>query len=85
MEKGVLFLGNKKPLSKLQKGARGKVVQLTEAKGLRSRLLEMGIVPGAEVVMNGVAPFGDPVEVMVKGYHLTLRKSEAEAVFVEVD
>lgn len=53
--------------------------------GLRRRLLEMGLVAGTEIAVDGVAPLGDPVEVTVKGYHLTLRRNEAEAIFVEVE
>lgn len=75
----------KRSLDKLQKGVRGRVVQVSDAKGLRHRLSQMGLVPGTEVVVEGVAPFGDPIEVTVKGYHLTLRKNEAEAVLVDVD
>jgi len=53
--------------------------------GLRRRLLEMGLVAGTEIAVDGVAPLGDPIEVTVKGYHLTLRRNEAEAIFVEVE
>jgi Fe2+ transport system protein FeoA len=44
----------------------------------------MGITPGADIQIKGCAPLGDPVEVNVKGYQLTLRKSEAALIFVEV-
>ncbi|MEW5763037.1 MAG: FeoA family protein [Bacillota bacterium] len=71
-------------LNRLRPGSRGKVARVEATGSLRRRIMEMGLVPGAEVVVEGVAPLGDPVEVTVKGYHLTLRKSEAEAVLVEV-
>lgn len=44
----------------------------------------MGVGPGTEIIVNSVAPLGDPIEVTVKGYHLTLRKDEAKAILVEV-
>lgn len=50
---------------------------------LRRRLFDMGITPGAEIRMHKVAPLGDPIEVTVRGYELTLRKSEAEIVWME--
>jgi Fe2+ transport system protein FeoA len=45
----------------------------------------MGLVPGAEIVVEGVAPLGDPLEVKVRGYHLSLRKSEAANVWIEIE
>ncbi len=49
---------------------------------LRKRLLDMGVIPGAEIAVVRVAPLGDPVEYLVKGYHLSLRRSEAEQILV---
>jgi len=65
------------------------VVPSGEVKKMRSvntrrRILEMGVVPGVEIMVEGVAPMGDPIEVSVKDYHLSLRKNEAAFVFVEV-
>jgi Fe2+ transport system protein FeoA len=60
------------------------VIRVTAAGGLRRRILEMGVGPGTEIIVNGVAPLGDPIEVTVRGYHLTLRKNEAETILVEV-
>ena len=51
---------------------------------LRKRLLVMGVVPGTEVMIEKVAPLGDPVDVFLKGFHLSLRKEEAQNVDVEV-
>lgn len=48
------------------------------------RLMEMGVVPGAPVRVIKSAPFGDPIEIRVKRYHLALRKNEAAAVTVEI-
>jgi len=66
---------NARALSELQPGAKGKVIRITATGELRRRILDMGIVPGAEVVVEGAAPLGDPIEVSIKGYHLSLRKS----------
>ncbi len=49
----------------------------------RRRLLAMGLVPGEQVILTAVAPLGDPIEVTVKGYRLSLRKEEARLVVVE--
>jgi Fe2+ transport system protein FeoA len=50
---------------------------------LRRRLLDMGVVPGEEIEVIRIAPLGDPVEYMVRGYRLSLRRSEAAQVLVE--
>ena len=51
---------------------------------IRRRLFDMGVTPGAEVVMRKKAPLGDPIEVTLRGYELTLRKTEAACVMTEV-
>jgi ferrous iron transport protein A len=58
-------------------------VRVGGAKATRRRLLDMGLVTGETVTMKAVAPLGDPVELIVKGYHLSLRKHEASEIFVE--
>lgn len=73
-----------KPLSKLKVGDTGKIVGVLGSGPIRRRILEMGLVPGTEIKLKGVAPMGDPIEVLVRGYSLTLRRQEAEAVSVEV-
>ncbi|MBN1142330.1 MAG: ferrous iron transport protein A, partial [Deltaproteobacteria bacterium] len=45
---------------------------------LKKRLLTMGVVPGTRVVVNNVAPLGDPIDIALKGFHLSLRKEEAD-------
>ena len=52
---------------------------------IRRRLFDMGVTPGAEVYLRKKAPLGDPLEVTIRGYELTLRKTEAEQVTTEVD
>ena len=74
---------NVRMLGELEPGSKGKVIRVTATGPVRRRILDMGVVPGAEIVVEGVAPLGDPIEVTIKGYHLTLRKNEAGAVFVE--
>lgn len=51
---------------------------------IKRRLFDMGITPGAEVYMRKKAPLGDPIEITVRGYELTLRKTEAVCVKTEV-
>ena len=51
---------------------------------MRRRLFDMGVTPGAEVTLVKRAPLGDPVEVTLRGYQLTLRKAEAQCVDTEV-
>ena len=71
-----------KRLSELAVGETGSVVKVAGEGRIRRRLFDMGITPGAEVFMRKVAPLGDPMEITVRGYELTLRKSEAECVVV---
>jgi Fe2+ transport system protein FeoA len=72
------FLGDLNP------GDRAKVVRLGGRGSIRRRLLDMGLVTGSEVEIERVAPLGDPVEVRIKGYHLSLRKEDAASIQVEV-
>jgi len=70
-------------LSDLKVGQKGKVIRVIAESGIKRKLLDMGIVPGVEVKIQRVAPLGDPVDVLVKGYHLSLRREEAGAIAVE--
>ena len=70
------------PLSALPTGGRGRVAEIRIAAADRSRLLEMGLLVGTPVELIRFAPMGDPVEIKVRGYHLTLRRSEAEQILV---
>ena len=74
-----------KPLSDLKPGERGVISKVGGSGQTRRRILDMGVVPKTEIEMERVAPLGDPVEVKVKGYHLSLRKEEAANVYVEMD
>ena len=70
-------------LSELSVGRQGRVRQITGNDALSLRLMEMGLVPGTEVKLIGTAPLGDPFEVEVSGYHLSVRRSEADRVELE--
>jgi len=74
---------NEKSLRDLKMGEKGKVVKVKGRGGIRRRLLDMGVVPGEIVEVERIAPLGDPMEIHVKGYHLSLRKEEAEGIKVE--
>ncbi|MGB9781110.1 MAG: FeoA family protein [Caldanaerobacter sp.] len=71
-------------LDKLPVGARGKIVKIKAVGELRKRLVDMGVIYGTEVKVEGMAPLGDPIEVTVMGYRLSLRKSEASQIEIEV-
>jgi ferrous iron transport protein A len=73
---------NPLPLSSLPAGSSATVVQIKIAPEERARLLEMGLLVGTPVELIRFAPLGDPVEIKVRGYHLSLRKHEAEQILV---
>lgn len=70
-------------LDQLRPGERGRVVALAGGDALGQRLLEMGLFEGEEVEVIGFAPLGDPMEVRLRDYRLSLRRSEAARVQVE--
>lgn len=74
----------KKTLEQCNIGEIGKIVGVGGEGRIRRRLFDMGVTPGAEVILRKRAPLGDPIEVTLRGYELTLRKSEAAFVTVEV-
>jgi ferrous iron transport protein A len=70
----------------LKEIACGQTVTVKKVEGLgavRRRIMDMGITRGCEVYVRKVAPFGDPIEVTVRGYELSLRKADAEMILVE--
>lgn len=75
---------NTRALNELGIGEKGKVIRITAKGTTRRRILDMGVTPGTEISIKGMAPLGDPIEILVKGYRLSLRKEEAADVFVEV-
>lgn len=70
-------------LASLAVGDRAAVVAVRGRGAIGVRLLEMGFVAGSQVSVVKVAPFGDPIELCLRGYHVSLRASEAERVEVE--
>lgn len=78
-------MGMLKALSDLKAHDKGKVKQVTGQGQLKKKLLDMGVLPGSELEVLRVAPLGDPVEIRIKGYNLSLRKEEARQVSVEVE
>ena len=71
-------------LAMLKPGEKGTITDIGTIGPLRRRLMDMGVLVGVEVKVLKVAPLGDPIEVTVKGYNLSLRKKEAEGISVEV-
>ncbi|MBQ8685849.1 MAG: ferrous iron transport protein A [Clostridia bacterium] len=70
-------------LSQLSIGERCVVVSVKGEGAIRRRLLDMGITSGTEIYLRKKAPFGDPIEIALRGYELTLRKAEAARVEIE--
>jgi ferrous iron transport protein A len=73
------------PLTSLQVGSSATVTEIKIPPAERARLLEMGLLVGTPVQLIRFAPLGDPVEIKVRGYNLTLRKHEAEQIFVKAN
>jgi ferrous iron transport protein A len=71
-------------LAKLKPGETAKITAIGSIGPLRRRLMDMGVLVGVEVKVLKVAPMGDPIEVSIKSYNLSLRKNEAEGIAVEV-
>ncbi len=71
------------PLTALPVGAAATVAEIRVPPEHRGRLLEMGLLVGTPVELVRFAPLGDPVEIKVRGYHLTLRKHEADLILVQ--
>jgi ferrous iron transport protein A len=71
------------PLTALKLGAAGTVSEIKLRPDQRGRLLEMGLLVGTSVQLVRFAPLGDPVEIKVRGYHLTLRRHDAEQIWVQ--
>ena len=74
-----------KTLDKFSIGESGVVKTVVADGRIKRRLFDMGITPGAEVYLRKRAPLGDPIEITIRGYELTLRKNEAICVTMEVE
>jgi Fe2+ transport system protein A len=70
-------------LNELQIGRKSKIVEVRGEGALRRRLLDMGLTPHTEVMVRKVAPMGDPIEIHLRGYELTIRIEDAKKIEVE--
>ena len=71
-------------LSELKVGQKGKITAVGGTGTLRCRLLDMGLIPKTEIVLEKIAPMGDPMEFKLRGYILSLRKCDAAEIEVEL-
>lgn len=72
-----------KTLKEIKCGVQVKVTRLNGTGAIKRRIMDMGITKGTDIFVRKVAPLGDPVEVTVRGYELSLRKADAEMIEVE--
>ena len=70
-------------LSELKTGAKATIVEF-ESSELELKLMEMGCLPGEEIIVEQIAPLGDPISVRIAGYSLSLRKNEANQILVSL-
>ena len=75
--------GYMRTLKDVRVGESTRVVRVNGQGALRRRIMDMGVTKGVEIFVRRVAPLGDPIEVTVRGYELSLRKAEAENILVE--
>ena len=73
-----------KKLSEFVIGEKGIIKKVEGEPRIKRRFFDMGVTPGAEVFLRKKAPLGDPIEITIRGYELTLRKSEATNIELEV-
>lgn len=72
-------------LKDLNLNQKGIVTSVSGEGAIRRRLFDMGVTKGARVELKKIAPLGDPIQISIRGYDLSLRKKEASYIFVEVD
>lgn len=72
-----------KTLREIKVGQTVRAAKLSGEGSVKRRIMDMGITKGAEIYVRRVAPLGDPIEITVRGYELSLRKSDAEMILVE--
>lgn len=77
-----MMIEGKKTLDQLTPGQSARVKKISGERAVRRRLMDMGITSGIEIAVIKESPFGDPVEYLLRGYHLSLRKSEAQMIEV---
>lgn len=69
-------------LSELKQGERGRILSF-QSNELELKLMEMGCIPGEEVIVEQIAPLGDPISIKIAGYSLSLRKNEANEIIID--
>ena len=72
-----------KTLRETKIGGTARVVKIHGEGAVKRRIMDMGIMKGVEIYVRKVAPLGDPIEITVRGYELSLRKADAESIEVE--
>lgn len=72
-----------KTLRDIKIGSKAKVVKIHGEGALKRRIMDMGITKGVEILVRKTAPLGDPLEIFVRGYELSIRKADAELIEVE--
>ncbi len=72
-----------KTLKEFSAGESGVVTRMEAQGALRRRLFDMGITPGTRILMRKTAPLGDPIEITLRGYELSIRKAEARTIFMQ--
>lgn len=71
-------------LDELEIGKKGTIKKVSGEGALRCRLLDMGLIPGTAIMVRKVAPMGDPIEIHIRGYELTVRVDDAKNIEVEL-
>ena len=74
-----------KLLSEFAIGEYGRIVAVNGEGRIRRRLFDMGVTPGAKILLRKKAPLGDPMEIAIRGYELTLRNTEAACIVMKVE
>lgn len=74
-----------KTLNDIKVGSSATVIQIGDMGALKRRLIDMGITPGVKIKVKKVAPLGDPIEINLRGYSLSIRRSEALNIYVQKD
>ena len=77
-------MSNEIGLDEVQINLKVKVIRIDPKSNTRRRIMDMGIVRGTEILVSGKAPMGDPIELQLRGYNLSLRKKEARDIIVEL-
>ena len=73
-----------KTLKELNVGESGRIAKVGTVGALKQRFMDMGITKGTEVKVVKIAPLGDPIDIEIRGYHLSIRKSDADKIQIEV-